>query len=143
MGRDPAALADRFGTTALRQANEDALDALVADWVREHDRDAALEALVAARIPAGPVNGVADVVDDRHIRERGSLVEVEDPLLGALTLVAPLRRLEGTPAEIRSTGPALGAHTEDVLVGELGMSAERIAELRRAGVIGAIDGEPG
>jgi formyl-CoA transferase len=136
MGRDPAAEAHRYGTTALRQQHEDELDADVAAWVASVDRDAALEELVAAQIPAGPVNSVADVVADPHVRARGSVVETRDPELGPLTLVGPLARLEGTPAEIRSTGPPLDAHTDEVLSSELGLGPEALAELRRAGIIG-------
>ena len=135
MGRDPAAEAHRYGTTALRRTHEDELDADVAAWVASLDRDNALELLVAAAIPAGPVNSVADVVSDPHVRARESVVEVSDPELGPLTFVGPIVRLEGTPASIRSTGPALGAHTVDVLSGELGLGADEIAELRAAGII--------
>jgi crotonobetainyl-CoA:carnitine CoA-transferase CaiB-like acyl-CoA transferase len=136
MGQDVAAVAGRYGTSDLRKAHEDDLDADVARWVAGLDRDAVLAALLARRIPAGPVNGVADVLADPHVRERGSLVEVDDPALGALTLVGPIARLEGTPASIRSTGPALGAHTEQVLSAELGLDVDEIAQLRAAGVIG-------
>jgi formyl-CoA transferase len=135
MGRDPAAEADRYGTPALRREHELELDADVASWVASLDRASALEQLVAADIPAGPVNEVADVVADPHVRARGSLVEVEDPELGPLTLVGPIARLEGTPASIRSTGPALGAHTDEVLSEELGLDREELAELRSAGII--------
>jgi crotonobetainyl-CoA:carnitine CoA-transferase CaiB-like acyl-CoA transferase len=135
MGRDPAAEADRYGTPALRREHELELDADVASWGASLDRASALEQLVAADIPAGPVNEVADVVADPHVRARGSLVEVEDPELGPLTLVGPIARLEGTPASIRSTGPALGAHTDEVLSEELGLDREELAELRSAGII--------
>jgi crotonobetainyl-CoA:carnitine CoA-transferase CaiB-like acyl-CoA transferase len=136
MGLDPVALADRYGTTALRQAHERELDAEVAAWVASCDRETALERLVAAAIPAGPVNTVADVVSDPHVRERGSLVELTDPELGPLTLVGPIVRLEKTPASIRSTGPALGVHTVEVLAGELGLGPTELEELRAAGIIG-------
>lgn len=135
MGRDPAALADRYGTTELRQAHERELDADVAAWVASCDRDAALEALVAASIPAGPVNTVADVVSDPHVRARGSLVELSDPELGPLTLVGPIARLEKTPASIQQTGAALGAHTAEVLTGELGLGPDELAALRASGII--------
>jgi crotonobetainyl-CoA:carnitine CoA-transferase CaiB-like acyl-CoA transferase len=44
-------------------------------------------------------------------------------------------RLSGTPATIRRAPPLLGEHTDEVLAGELGLTAARIAELRTAKVI--------
>ena len=48
-------------------------------------------------------------------------------------MACPLKFSAGLP-EPRHIGAALGQHTDQVL-GELGFSAERIAELRRAKVI--------
>jgi crotonobetainyl-CoA:carnitine CoA-transferase CaiB-like acyl-CoA transferase len=44
-------------------------------------------------------------------------------------------RMNGTPPSIRRPPPLLGQHTEEVLGGELGLSAARIAELRAEKVI--------
>jgi crotonobetainyl-CoA:carnitine CoA-transferase CaiB-like acyl-CoA transferase len=44
-------------------------------------------------------------------------------------------RLNGTPASIRRAPPTLGQHTDEVLREELGLSAERIAQLRDEKVI--------
>jgi crotonobetainyl-CoA:carnitine CoA-transferase CaiB-like acyl-CoA transferase len=44
-------------------------------------------------------------------------------------------RLNGTPATIRRPPPLLGQHTEEILAGELGLSAVRIAQLRAERVI--------
>jgi crotonobetainyl-CoA:carnitine CoA-transferase CaiB-like acyl-CoA transferase len=43
-------------------------------------------------------------------------------------------RLSDTPGEIRSAGPAIGQHTEEVL-GDLGIDADEVAELRRKGAV--------
>ena len=44
-------------------------------------------------------------------------------------------RLTDTPGKIRSLGPSLGQHNDEVFRGRLGLSAERIAELVNKGVI--------
>ena len=44
-------------------------------------------------------------------------------------------RFSGTPEAIQRAPPLLGQHTEEVLSGELGMSAARIAQLRADKVI--------
>jgi crotonobetainyl-CoA:carnitine CoA-transferase CaiB-like acyl-CoA transferase len=135
MGRDPEAERARFGSVDLRRAHEDELDSSVADWVATQESAPLLAALVEAGIPAAPVNDVAALFADPHVRERGSFAAVEDPALGPLMLVAPTPRLEGSPARIRSTGPALGAHNDEIYGGELGLGSAELAELRAAGVI--------
>ncbi len=135
MGRSDGDWRARWGTVAQRRADEDALDAEVARWVASLPRDDALACLVEAGIPAAPVNDVADLAADPHVRERGSLVKVEDPVLGPLQLVGPIAQLRGTPARTRSTGPALGAHSDEVLGGELGLTPAELRELREQGVV--------
>jgi crotonobetainyl-CoA:carnitine CoA-transferase CaiB-like acyl-CoA transferase len=135
MGRDPQAESARLGTVDLRRAHEDELDGEVADWVAGQESSTLLEALVKAGIPATSVNDVAALFADPHIRARGSFETVLDPKLGPLTLVAPAPRLEGSPAHIRSTGPDLGAHNQEIYGGELGLASEELAALRAAGII--------
>lgn len=124
----------RFGTSAARAANENAMDQAVADWVATRDRVAVVDVLSAARIPVSPVNDMADVFADPHIRARGNITAVNDPDLGPVRMLAPSPRLSATPARVLSTGPALGAHNAEVY-GELGFDAAQLAELRAVGVI--------
>jgi succinyl-CoA--D-citramalate CoA-transferase len=135
MGRDPEAESARYGSVDLRRAHEDELDGEVARWIATQESGSLLDGLVKAGIPASAVNDVAALFADPHVRARGSFATVEDPRLGPLTLVAPTPRLEGSPARIRSTGPALGAHNEEIYCGELGLSRDELGELRSAGVI--------
>ena len=135
MGRDPEAERARFGSVDLRRAHEDDLDSLVAQWIATRELAPLLDALVKAGIPAAPVNDAAALLADPHVQARESFATVEDPVLGPLTFVAPAPRLEGSPARIRSTGPELGAHNDEIYRGELGLRDDELAELRAAGVI--------
>jgi crotonobetainyl-CoA:carnitine CoA-transferase CaiB-like acyl-CoA transferase len=125
----------RFGRAAVRARNADELDGLVADWIAAHDRADVVEQLLGARIPVAPVNTVADIVNDPHVQARGDLVTVDDPTLGPVRMVAPLARLSATPAEVRWTGPSLGAHTDEVYRDWLDLSGDDLDALRRQGVI--------
>src|SRR5690606_33494941 len=109
---------ERFGDASTRAEHADELDALVAAWIAERDRDDVVRALLDARIPVSPVNDVRDVLADAHVQARGSLVEVA---VGdaTITVPAPLPRLSGS-RRTPTPAPALDADREAVLADWLG-----------------------
>jgi formyl-CoA transferase/CoA:oxalate CoA-transferase len=92
--------------------------------------------LVGAGIPVGAVNNFAQVVDHPQVKARKSLIEVDHPRAGRIKVVAPVVRMSGTPAVVRTPAPALGEHTDEVLRDFLGYTPAAIAELRAARAIG-------
>ena len=135
IGSDTEEARERFGRARRRLENADALDALVGGWIAARTREEALGIFLAERIPAAPVNDLEDLAADPHVRARESLVEVEDGELGKLAMVAPVPRLRATPGAIRSTGPALGAHSREVLREWLSIDVAELDALRDRGVI--------
>jgi crotonobetainyl-CoA:carnitine CoA-transferase CaiB-like acyl-CoA transferase len=121
----------RFGTSAARLEAADELDGVVATWIAERTRDEALAAFHAIRIPVAPVNDLAALLDDPHVRERASVSTLSDPALGDLSFVTPSPRLSSTPGAHRHTGPELGAHNAEVLTEWIGLGVEEIATLER------------
>jgi formyl-CoA transferase/CoA:oxalate CoA-transferase len=92
--------------------------------------------LLAKGIPMGAINDIAQVVEHPQVKARGSLTEVEHPRLGKVRLVGPAARLSETPPAVRTASPLLGQHTDEVMQEVLGLSAERVAQLRAAGAFG-------
>ena len=135
LGRDGEEDLARFGTSAARLAAADELDGLVAAWIAERSRDDALEAFHEIRIPVAPVNDLAALLDEPHLRARASVSTVEDAEMGALRLVTPTPRLSETPGRHRHTGPALGADNLAVYRDWLGLEVEAVEALVRDGVI--------
>lgn len=131
IGRDTPADRERFGTSAARLAAADELDGFVASWIAARPREAALEAFHAIRIPVAPVNDLAALLEDPHVRERGSVTTLPDPELGELSFVTPAPRLSSTPGRHRHTGPPLGAHNAEVFSDWLGLDAASVEALRR------------
>jgi crotonobetainyl-CoA:carnitine CoA-transferase CaiB-like acyl-CoA transferase len=115
LGLDTEAGRARFGTSAARLHAADELDALVAEWVAARSRNDVLARLLEHRIPAAPVNDLPALLADPHVAARGDVVPVVDPDLGAVAVVAPVPKLSATPGRIRTPGPRLGEHNDEVL----------------------------
>jgi len=135
IGRDSAEDFERFGSSEARLRVADELDALVAAWIAPRPREEVLESFHAARIPVAPVNDLGALLDDPHLRERASVVTLDDPEIGEMFFVAPTPRLSATPGRHRHTGPPLGEHNVEVYAEWLGMNAEQVAALSRDGAI--------
>jgi len=124
----------RFARNAARVRHRDLLVPLLAAKLRQRPRAAWLAELEAAKVPAGPINDLAEVFADPHVRHRAMTVDLPHPLAGDVRLVASPLKLAATPVRYRSAPPLLGADTDAVLA-ELGLDRDAIAALRHAGAI--------
>jgi len=129
LARDP-----RFARNAGRVRERAALVPLLAERLKRRTRADWLAALEAAKVPCGPINDLAEVFADEQVRNRAMTVEMAHPLAGSVRLVASPMKLTATPVHYRRAPPLLGADTDAVL-GEIGLSAEAIADLRKSGAI--------
>ncbi|WP_436793753.1 CaiB/BaiF CoA transferase family protein [Actinospongicola halichondriae] len=129
---------DRFATAQGWVDNLDVLREALGTWAGDRSTIAVAEVLAAAGIAAAPIFEAADLVDDPHVRARHMLTEiprtdgVDRPVL---TPGNPVKISDHDDATA-SPPPMLGQHTDEILGGELGLSAERLAELRAADAIG-------
>jgi crotonobetainyl-CoA:carnitine CoA-transferase CaiB-like acyl-CoA transferase len=87
------------------------------------------------QVPYSLIMSMADIFADMHYKVRQMIIDVPDPIVGALPQPAVVPKLSRTPGRITHAGPAVGAHTDDILSGLLGMSAQEIAQLRQEGVV--------
>lgn len=131
---DRPELAIRHPDGAARLDNRAYLDAEVARWVAGLSREQAIELGVRYGVPVGPVYSVHDLVEDPHVRSRGSLQSVRLGAEREVDVVGTVPRLSLNPGAISSLGPRLGEHTDGVLA-ELGYSPMDIDQLRAAGTV--------
>lgn len=129
LANDPA-LAHNDGRS--RQA--DMIDAAIEAWTIEHPRDAILQALDGARVPAGYPYTAEDIAFDPHYLAREMIQTFTRPNGQPLKVPGVLPKLSATPGRLGNGGPQLGQHTDDVL-DELGIDQETRAKLRQAGII--------
>ena len=99
----------RFATFEGRAAHRAELDAIVQGWVGTRPSAEVIAAFEAAEAAIAPVYSIAEVAQDAHVRERGSLIEVDGVVMPGL-----IARFSRTPGEVRFAGRALGADTEAV-----------------------------
>lgn len=134
IGRADLAEHPEFAHNDGRAAQSDLLDGAISAWSSALPIDAVLKALEQAEVPAGRIYNVADIVADPHYQARGMILDADLP--GGATVKMPgiVPKLSETPGSVNWQGPALGQHTDSVL-GELGMSAADIAQLKHSGVV--------
>lgn len=123
----------RFATRDARTVNAGALHDLIAPIYERQPADYWVDLLVAAGVPAAPVNTVGRMIEDRQVQARQMIVKQTHPKAGELHLVGVPVKLSETPGGIRTPAPLLGEHTDEILA-SLGYG-DRLEELRGQGVI--------
>jgi crotonobetainyl-CoA:carnitine CoA-transferase CaiB-like acyl-CoA transferase len=79
-----------------------------------------------------PVLDVDEALDSDLVRERGMVVELEQPALGPVRQLGVPVKLSRTPGDPSRPAPAFGEHTAEVL-GEAGYSEEEVAAMIESG----------
>ncbi|MEM7078996.1 MAG: CoA transferase [Pseudomonadota bacterium] len=131
MGRPELASSERYVDFAARRVNIDAVDEEVTAWTSQHTRQEILEVTQAHGVICAPVKDLADVIEDPHLKERGSLhIRPHEGFGEIAQLQTPLRYRDIDPPELTDP-PALGEHTEAVLEELLDIDAPEIERLRR------------
>ncbi len=125
----------RFARNRDRVVNRNLMDGLIGDVMATKPRDEWIELLAPGGIPCGPIRSVAEALGSAQAKAREMVTLVEHPRLGALPLLGVPFSLSATPASVRRPPPLVGEHTDEILVGELGLGTDEIDALRQAGVI--------
>jgi crotonobetainyl-CoA:carnitine CoA-transferase CaiB-like acyl-CoA transferase len=117
---------------AGRRANRDRITELIAGRLSQRPAAQWLKVFAEAQVPSSLVQTLSEVVADPQVEARESVLPV--PGTDRLYSIRSPFRLASVGELRNSRCPELGAHTSEVL-GELGLSRERIRELARAGAV--------
>jgi crotonobetainyl-CoA:carnitine CoA-transferase CaiB-like acyl-CoA transferase len=133
---EPRVQDGRWTTLAGRQAGEDELDGLVAEWTAPRARHDVALALRAAGVPAAPVTRPGERIDaDAETAAWGLWPMVEHAAMGAVRVDGQPVHMSETDWAIESGAPTLGEHNDYVLGKLLGLSDGEIDDLRAEGVV--------
>jgi crotonobetainyl-CoA:carnitine CoA-transferase CaiB-like acyl-CoA transferase len=134
IGRQDVLEDERFATPQGRLQHRQELNQILAEEFGKRTRDEVMAFAEEHRVTIGPVYNIVDILDDDHYKARNSVVQMIEDDGETVVMPHPVPRLSKTPATIRRPAPGIGQDNGDVY-GELGFTAEQIAELADQGVI--------
>ena len=88
--------------------------------------------MLAAGIPAGPINTYPQAFDSDHGQHRKMRMEIDHPIEGKVPNIGFAVKMNGTPQQVRRHPPLLGEHNSEILA-ELGITTEAIDALEAGG----------
>ena len=129
IGEDPR-FRDRMG----RIKNYEALVQVLRPVFGAKPREVWAVRLAAHDVPAAVVHSIPEAMEDPEVKHLGVFHELSHPSYGKLTAMHRAARIGGKRESEPLPPPALGEHTEQVLL-EFGFAASEISGLRAAGAI--------
>ena len=139
LGQNGWAADPRFNDSFSRWKNRDELDALIGTVTSTWDAHELMHALQKDGVAAGAVLDSKDLLFDPHLGQRNFYEVVthhESTGIPPLPYAGRPWKLSKTPAVNSQPAPLMGEHNNLVLSGLLGKTAEEMAELEEAGIIG-------
>jgi crotonobetainyl-CoA:carnitine CoA-transferase CaiB-like acyl-CoA transferase len=115
----------RYADNAGRVKNRDTLAPALTKVFKTDGRDAWLEKLHAAGLPAGAIRTVDEVLESPEIAARGMIHDIDHPAMGKTRLLGSPLKLSGTPVVPPQAPPTLGQHTVEVLMDALGWDRKK------------------
>jgi len=117
LGRDELADDPRFKTNQdrIKPENREEMIKILNEIMMEKETSEWIEALWREGIPAGPINTIDKLLEDKHLRERNFFTEIQHPRIGSLIALNPVPRLGKAHVGVYSPSPLLGQHTREVL----------------------------
>jgi crotonobetainyl-CoA:carnitine CoA-transferase CaiB-like acyl-CoA transferase len=135
MGRADLIEDPRFRDNTSRLHHKDVLNQILEEWLGQRTLSQVMEQLVPSGGVVGPVYNARQIFEDPHYRERGDIIEVDDPDLGHASMLGIVPKFSETPGGVEHAGPRLGEHNQEIYREWLGMGDAELGELTRNGIV--------
>lgn len=134
IGRPDLSTDPRFATVSARVENVAELFEIRNASLAERTTAEWMEAFERLDVPAFPVNGLDDLLEDPHLRETGLFETMEYLEEGTVRHMRPANIFTGGQRRSPTPAPALGEHSAEILR-DAGVTEERISRLLASGVV--------
>jgi crotonobetainyl-CoA:carnitine CoA-transferase CaiB-like acyl-CoA transferase len=136
LGRRELAKDPRFATAADREAHQDDLDAMLAEYCRGQEALSLAARLQARGVGAGPVMDPRDALASPQLRERGYWERIPHKFTGTWEWPGPPFMLSSFDHRPSLPPPGLGEHNEYVYKQVIGITDAEYDDLLARGEIG-------
>lgn len=135
MGRPDLKDDPRFISRSARVAHFQDVDALLEGWTKTLPKQEVADRMLAAKVPCAPVRGLAEVMNDRNMHERGSLQWIDHPDLGRVVLPHSPLVFEGSERLPIEPSLPLGSRNDAIFGDWLGHTPQELAAYKAQGII--------
>ncbi|KAL2007777.1 hypothetical protein VTN00DRAFT_7759 [Thermoascus crustaceus] len=125
----------KFASNNERVKNRVELERLIETETKKRTTKEWLDLFEGCGMPYAAVNDVQGTLNHEHTIARGMVKEIVHPVCGPIKILNTPVKYSNADPSIRSPPPLLGQHTDEVLRERLGLSDERIKELKKGGVL--------
>ncbi|HWN52283.1 MAG TPA: formyl-CoA transferase [Xanthobacteraceae bacterium] len=106
----------------------------IEEWTKTKTKFEVMDICNQHDIPVGPILSMKEIAEDQSLRDTATVVEVDHPTRGKYLTVGNPIKMSDSITEVKRS-PLLGEHTEQILIEELGYSAEEFAAIKNSGAI--------
>ena len=125
----------RFDTLEKRRDNRRLVNEMICELTRRKTVAELAELFTQYNVPHAPILGIREALAQPQAVAREMVVETEHSVLGKIPIVNRPIKFAGERQPVPAAPPVLGQHTDEILRDILGLTAEKIAELRASKVV--------
>ncbi|XP_055638613.1 succinate--hydroxymethylglutarate CoA-transferase [Toxorhynchites rutilus septentrionalis] len=126
---------ERFATNQSRVEHRQTLVSILSQIIAKRSSSEWMQIFTNAPFPVGPINKIAEVFQDPHIRDIDLVKRLSHPTAGEVQVVGPPVVYSEARNCARTAPPLLGQHTDEVLRALLNYSEKQIEQLREKRII--------
>lgn len=136
MGRPELAEHPDYVSHVQRGRHQAELDDIVRSWTKTKTVEELEALMIEAGVPAGKIYRAPEMLEDPHFAARESIVTVDHPRWGEMSMQNVFPRLSLTPGSVKSIAPQrVGEHNAEIYGAWLQLSAAEQDDLAARGVI--------